>query len=791
MPSPLVHGFAGSVLAALLVLATGLVQGETAHQDQAQAQAQAKPPVMGAESGIGQLTPHAPAGYVGSQTCASCHATTLADWQGSDHAKAMAVATPESILGDFSDVAVANRAETARFRREGGRFLVETQGKDGKLETFAISHSFGWQPLQQYLVTFPDGRLQALPWAWDTRAQAQGGQRWFHLYGDQTIPPGDALHWTGRIQNWNFMCAECHSTAVKKGYDAASNSFRTTYSEISVGCENCHGPGAGHVAWAAAGKAGDPALKGFEAAAAKRRAVDWTPDPATGSPAASVARPPGDEVEMCARCHQRRGTISEDWKPGRSIVDTHLPALLTSGLFEADGQMIDEVFTDQTFRQSKMYAKGVICSDCHDVHSGKLKAKGPLVCSQCHDQQRFAAATHTGHQPGLGAPDCVTCHMPARTYMVIDKRHDHSFRIPRPDLSAALGTPSTCNACHADKTPQWAASAVETWHGPHRKGFQDHARTFHDARRGDPAARAPLIALANNPQIPAIVRATAQSELGRLPAIATEGVIRLGLDDPDPIVRIAALRNLSPQPAEIRLRWAQERLADPVLGVRIEAAQALADIRPEAVQVPVRGQLTRAFAEFEAAQALNADRPEARAGLALYLIRRGRPDAAEAELRAGLALDPAAIELAVNLADLLRQRGRDPEGEAVLRQAIAAAPKEPYPHHALGLALVRQRRYPQALESLAEASRLAPRDAQLAYVHGVALQSLGQPEQGRQVLRGALQANPFDAALLGALLDDAQARRNLAGAADLAGRLSRLRPDDAELARLAARLARP
>lgn len=789
MRSPFVHGLAGSVLAALLVIAMGVIQSGTAPPDQAQAQS--KSPAMGAESGIGQLMPDAPAGYVGSQACASCHATTLADWQGSDHSKAMAVATQATVLGDFSDVTVQHHGETTRFRREGESFLVDTQGKDGKPETFAISHSFGLRPLQQYLVSFPDGRLQALPWAWDSRPTGQGGQRWFHLYGEQAIPAGDSLHWTGRMQNWNFMCAECHSTAIQKGYDAAANRFATRYSEISVGCESCHGPGAGHIAWAATGKTGDPLMKGFSSAAARRPAVDWTPDPATGSPAASVSRPHGDEVEMCARCHQRRGTISEDWQPGRSIVETHSPALLMSGLFEADGQMIDEVFTDQTFRQSKMYAKGVVCSDCHDVHSGKLKAEGPLVCSQCHDQQRFAAASHTGHRPGAGAPDCIACHMPARTYMVIDKRHDHSFRIPRPDLTVTLGTPNTCNACHSDKTPQWAADAVVSWHGLQRKGFQNYARTFHDAGRGDPAARAPLIALANNPQTPAIVRATAQSELGRFPAIATESAILLGLDDPDPIVRIAALRNLSPQPAEIRLRWAQERLADPVLGVRIEAAQALADIRPEAVQEPVRGQLTRAFAEFEAAQALNADRPEARAGLALYLIRRGRPDAAEAELRAGLAFDPAAVELAVNLADLLRQRGRDPEGEAVLRQAIAVAPKEPYPHHALGLALVRQRRYPQALESLAEASRLAPRDAQLAYVHGVALQSLGQPEQGRQVLRSALQANPFDAALLGALLADAQARRDLAGAADLAGRLSRLRPDDAELARLAARLARP
>ena len=297
--------------------------------------------------------------------------------------------------------------------------------------------------------------------------------------------------------------------------------------------------------------------------------------------------------------------------------------------------------------------------------------------------------------------------------------------------------------------------------------------------------------MANDPQVTAIVRATAQSELGRLPAIATESATRLGLADPDPMVRMAALRNLAPQPAEIRLRWAEDLLVDPELGVRTEAARALADVRPEELSGPLSARLANAFAEFETTQRLHADRPEARANLALYLIRRGRPDAAEAELRAGLALDPAAVELAVNLVDLLRQIGRDSEGEAVLRQAIALAPGEAYPHHALGLALVRQRRYPEALAALEQAARLAPDDARLAYVYGVALQSLGKPEEGRQVLRLTVQKNPFDAAILAALLADAQARRDTAGAADLAARLSRLRPDDAELARLAARLARP
>ncbi len=212
---------------------------------------------------MGALTATAPSGFVGSAACISCHPKEAAAWAGSDHAHAMAAAVPGTVLGDFSGVRIEHLGATARFSREGDRFLVETEGRDGKVATFPVSHTFGWTPLQQYLVGFPDGRLQTLPWAWDSRPQAQGGQRWFHVYGEQPIPSGDPLHWTGRQQTWNFMCAECHSTAVSKGYDAASDTYRTTFSEISVGCESCHGAARGHVAWAEAPVRSGDGLKGF------------------------------------------------------------------------------------------------------------------------------------------------------------------------------------------------------------------------------------------------------------------------------------------------------------------------------------------------------------------------------------------------------------------------------------------------------------------------------------------------------------------------------------------------
>lgn len=735
----------------------------------------------------GRLTASAPAGHAGSRACAACHAAEAQAWASSHHAAAMAAATPQTVLGDFSGVTASHGGSTARFFRTGDRFLVETDGKDGKPAVFQVSDTFGITPLQQYLVTFPDGRRQVLPWAWDTRPEEKGGQRWFHVY-PQAIPPGDSLHWTGALQTWNHMCAECHSTALEKHYDAARDRYDTLFSEVSVGCESCHGPGAGHVAWASRSPRTEAPLKGFASASARRPPVDFTPSPATGSPTATARRPPGDEVEMCARCHARRGTLSEAWAPGQPLADTHSATTLSDGLFEADGQMRDEVFNDHLFKQSKMYAAGMVCSDCHDPHSARLKAEGAQVCAQCHLPETFAAAAHTGHAPGPGAPDCISCHMPARTYMGVDVRHDHSFRIPRPDLTTRLGTPNTCATCHADKGAEWAAAAIARWHGPQRKGFQTYAEAFAEARQGDPAAREKLIALAASPSVPGVARATALDELARFPSAATDEALRRGLADPDPVVRAAALRSLADLPPGLRLDWAAPLLADPVRAVRIAAARLVADIAPAQLPESDRRHRAAAMAEYEAALRLDADRPEGRANLAAFELQRGDVAAAERELRAGLALDPGMAALAVNLAELYRQTGREAEAESVLRATLARS-ADPAPlRHALGLSLVRQKRTAEALDELAAAAMLAPADPRFAYVLVVALRSTGQGEKAQAALAAALARNPYDVRLLGLALDAALKQRDLARARGTAETLARLRPDDSDIARLLARL---
>ena len=459
-------------------------------------------------------------------------------------------ATGETVLGDFNDATFDYYGLKSRFFRRDGKFLVETDGADGKLAVFEVKYTFGLDPLQQYLVEFPDGRLQALALAWDSRPKDRGGQRWFHIYPDEEIKHDDVLHWTRLNQNWNFMCAECHSTGLRKNYDAGTDRFATTWAEISVGCEACHGQGSRHAAWARDqqgwwpfGKREDPG-KGLLVSFDERRGTTWPIDPRTGTAQRSVAPATlRKEVETCGLCHARRAGFHEDSIPGRWLSDTHVVSPLRRETYHPDGQIrdVEEPYNYAPFKQGRMFAAGVTCGDCHEPHSAKLRAAGDGVCLQCHAPDKFAGEKHRHHAGVEPAPTCIACHMQARTYMVVDPRHDHTFRIPRPDLSVKLGTPNACNDCHTDKTAQWSAAAVEAWFGSDRKSFQTYGPAFHAAWTSQPDAQALLAAIAADARSPAVVRASALAELRPSLSPATMELARRGLGDPDPMVRIGAL----------------------------------------------------------------------------------------------------------------------------------------------------------------------------------------------------------------------------------------------------------
>ncbi len=665
------------------------------------------------------------ADYVGGAQCAGCHGAEAELWQGSHHDLAMGVADPASVKGDFNDAQFTYNGITSEFFVRDGAYRVRTDGPDGVLTEYEITHAFGIEPLQQYLAEFPDGRFQVLNIAWDSRPADEGGQRWFHLYPDDTVDHEDPLHWTGAFYNWNSTCAECHSTNLQKNYSPEEDLFETTFSSIDVDCEACHGPGSRHV------QAPEDVPMGLAAGAGQ-----W--QFAAGAVIAQRVPPLADrtELETCAQCHSRRSQFSDDFQPGDALLDGYQPALLDEGLYRADGQIQDEVYVYGSFLQSPMHAAGVTCSDCHEPHSVRLRVEGDALCAQCHQASAFVGPQHH-HHPGNGpGTACVDCHMPAETYMGVDPRRDHSFRVPRPDLSVSLGTPNACSGCHRDEGARWAADFVAAWFPDGRSGTPHYGETFHAARQwaGDRSSR--LNVLVNDSTAPAIVRATAVGLLAAQVDDRTLRTVDAVLQNDDPLVQLAAielLENLSP---DDRADFAQRFLTHPLRALRLAAARVLL---PSRVQLSERrrGDLDAALEEYRAAQRFNADRAEGLFNSAGTLAQLGRLEEAAEAFEATIARAPWFTAAYINLADLLRRSDGEQEAEALLRQAVEHNEEDPSGHFALGLSLVRSEQIQAAMESLQHAAELAPDEPYYQYVIGIALNSTGQRAEALQRLREA------------------------------------------------------
>jgi predicted CXXCH cytochrome family protein len=664
--------------------------------------------------------------------------------------------------------------------------MVRTDGPDGALHDYEIRYTFGVYPLQQYLIEMPGGRLQALGIAWDSRSPERGGQRWFFLYPGKKITPRDFQHWTGIDQTWNFMCADCHSTNVRKNYDTRTRTYATSYTEINVACENCHGPGSKHVAWAKKRNGWErfERDRGLTIALAERKGVAWSIDPTTGEPRRSAARASEHEILMCARCHSRRGEIYEDYVHDQTVSDDYRVALLDADLYFPDGQIKGEVYEYGSFIQSKMFRAGVTCSDCHEPHSLNLRADGNNVCLQCHSGQKYDSPRHHFHPIGSRGAQCVECHMPTRTYMVIDARRDHSLRIPRPELSVKLGTPNACINCHTDKSAQWALDFLKKWYGRIPVGFQHFAEALYSGFEDAPGARQSLTDLIADRDQPAIARATALSMLASYAPPPTDAAVRAGVADNSALVRRAAARALSNSDPATSASILAPLLNDRVRDVRTEVAEVLAGVPTGTFPTDVAVSIGRATEEYVAAQELNADRPEAHLNLGLLYAKEKRFDRAEAELKTALSLDPTFAPAAVDLADLYREQNRDPAGERIVQDAISRSPDNASLQHALGLLMVREGRPAQALDRLATAARLDPGNARYAYVYAVALKDAGRTEAALVTLEASIRIHRYDRSTLAALVTFLEQAGDRVAALDYAQRLKRLEPENPEVRRM-------
>lgn len=698
--------------------------------------------------------------FAGSASCRECHAKVYEKWMTSYHAQAMAPATERTVRGNFDDATFDYFGTVSRFYRRDGEFRVRTEDENGAMADYRVEYVFGVYPLQQYLIRFPQGRLQSLTIAWDDVKK-----RWYHLYPDEKIQPGDWLHWTRGAQNWNGMCSECHSTNLRKAYDVASDTYRTTYSEINVACESCHGPASLHVAWAKLPAMARPASDDYRLVVSTK------------------GMSPREQVELCAPCHSRRFYLREyQQEPGTDLLDHLIPALLDEQLYFADGQIRDEVYEYASFVQSKMYRNGVKCSDCHDAHTMRRHKDGNDLCLQCHRADTYNTTLHHFHKETVdGKPSagwlCETCHMPARAYMGIDLRNDHSIRIPRPDLSLAIGVPNACTnaGCHSDKSDKWAADAYGKWYGQARRPH--YGTVLAAARRGDGSARAALLRMTQDRLFPAIVRATAVSLLERYPGPDTADVVAKSLQDEESIVRRAALDAVGLLAPERRARAITPLLDDPVRGVRVAVASALAQAPGFSPTSPPPA-FQAAVSELKAALDYQGDFASSGYNLGNLYAALGDAGEAERNYQRSLKIDPLFVRSRVNYAMLLAARGDNGAAETQLREALKAEPDAGAVNYNLGLLLLETGRLPEAIEFLENAAAAMRGNVRVQFNLALAYRDSGDLAKAEASLERALEVNADEADLLFALGDVYVRAGKIDDARRIARRWREAHPDD-------------
>jgi len=683
--------------------------------------------------------------YVGDKACSSCHTKEHKEWSHSDHDEAMQKATPQSVLGDFNNATFRHNSIVTTFFKKGSKFMVNTDGADGKLQDFEIAYTFGVYPLQQYMVKLDKGKVQVLTIAWDARSKKEGGQRWFDLHQDENVTAGDVLHWTGPNLNWNYMCADCHSTNFQKNYNPKIKEYKSSYEQINVSCEECHGAGREHLKWAK-----NP--KGYKGTLAKglkfiSKRNHWKIDPKTKKPHLlnEINR---DEVMVCAKCHSRRMQFGDDFKGAKSFHDKYRLATLTQPLYEEDGQIKDEVYVYGSFVQSKMYEAGVTCSDCHNSHSLKRRAVGDNICNKCHVRVKYDNPKHSHHK--RGSASCIECHMPSRIYMGVDERNDHSFRIPRPDLSAEIGTPNACKKCHKDTNASSLANDMVKWYGKVPKGKQQFGHALHSNRQELKSAYKELYSVLMS-DAPDIAKATLVPRLGITPNRQTHMTSLQMLESQNPTMRIAALQALRGFPAQYVMKYIFAALSDEAKSVRLEAMQTLLAYNTGTLTKEQQALYDGVLQEYKESLLFNTDRAESQVALAGLYRKHGKMQKAEDAYKEALRIQKFYIPAYVNYAHYFQGLKEEQKALSILQKGLKTVGKEPLLMEPLALWYIRNGQKAQGIKILQNEAEKYPKNARLQYLYGVSVADTNS-KKAIKILEKALKYHSGDIAILNALV---------------------------------------
>lgn len=731
--------------------------------------------------------------YVGESSCVTCHQDQAKSHQGSHHDLAMQMATEDTVLGDFDNTTITHHDIESKFFRDGDKFMVNTEGPDGVLQDFEIKYVFGVEPLQQYMVEFPASeqtlgdseapRVQVLRLCWNTPKK-----EWFYLPPPdvpEKLAPNDDLHWTGIAQRWNNMCAECHSTDYKKNFSPPEKAphfvstemlqanevsdsplwdltevntteidtghYKSSFLEINVSCEACHGPGSVHI----------------------ELADQWFPgwNRERGYGLANLKATAENQIQACAPCHSRRNVVQAGFKAFDNYYDFYTNSLLTEDVYYPDGQVLDEDYVHGSFIQSKMYHKGIKCTDCHDPHTAKLKHNGNQVCTSCHQHPaaKYDSVAHHFHKPESEGAQCVNCHMPSTTYMAVDARRDHSFRIPRPDLSTDLGTPNACTGCHLDKNNipeskrnglvlyqdwmlaarngdqdiqaeleranQWCDDACNKWYGEKRRRDNHFgiAISAGQQRKENSVELLRDLLGRRGPEAPAIARATALQVLMSVSPRDAAEMAERAIEDDHPLVRSSATTVLSGGSSLTKsIRLIEKALKDPIRSVRTEAARNLLDYPSNMWSDQAGAAFRNALSELIEGLQYNNDRAGAHLALGILSEQQGHQQQAMGHYESAIGVEPTVTGPRTNLAALL-------ENTLLARNATTAEGSSP-----LELEVRRLRK--EELPLLARDVNLLPSEASIQYRYGLALYVDDQKELAAEHLVKAAELEPETAA---------------------------------------------
>lgn len=696
--------------------------------------------------------------YAGSSACKACHEAAYAAWEKSNHGRAEREyhAGMDKAAFDPARSPSYPGAKTDVFLDKNGLATILAKGIAEKPQSMPVVRVIGNDPLRQFLVSAPGGKLQVCADSYDPHKN-----EWFDVFGNDGREPGDWGHWTGRGMNWNSMCASCHNTRLRKNYEPATDSYHTAMAEKTVSCEACHGPMKDHVDWQ--GKyphtKGDPTLR--------KQTRDQM-------------------IDTCGACHARRGEITGDLVPGSRFHD-HFSLTLTdeTDIYHPDGQVRDEDYEYGSFLSSKMFHAGVRCVDCHDPHTGKRLIQGNMLCMRCHAGGTQPPAPvidpvkHSFHADGSAGNDCTACHMPVTNYMQRHPRHDHGFTIPDPLLTVKHGVPNACNRCHTDQFAEWSLSHVEKWYGEKMdRNTRTRAFLIADARQGKPEARDGLLKLLPAEPIPAW-RASICHLLARWvmePAVSSG--LEKALADPSPLVREAAVRALVPlmRGGGSSIRPAVEKLLDDdSRSVRVIAAWAVSD------KLDLN---SRAGKELIHQLDLDSDQPLGRMRLSQFAYLRGDAKSAIAQIRKAIAWDKNSAPFHHDLAILLSTTGDTPAAITSLKEAIRLDPQNAEYHYKLGLALGETGNSDVVIAALEKTVSLDPSYARAWYNLGLSYNAADRPADAIRALLKAEAVEPSDATIpyARATIHARLGQRNEALAA--ARRSLVLRPGDPNASRL-------